>query len=300
MAKSGTIFLNLIKTISEKKKQDIISCLGCPDEVLKATESSLRKIASFSDSDIRAIIEARTSGVLDSELNAVKNAGVEVIDIYDDSYPELLKEISHPPLVLYVKGNVDVLSKRCFAIVGSRNATDYGISMAQRFGAELANLGIVVVSGLARGIDSAAHRAALKSGITVAVTGSGLNRVYPRENTELASAISKQGAVISEYPMSEPPLRENFPRRNRIISGLSKGILVVEAALRSGALITARHGCEQNRDIFAIPGNVDSEGSKGTHALIKEGAKLVESIEDIVQELPFEFISQEEETASSC
>lgn len=300
MAKTGTIFLNLIKSLSPQKKSDIIAGIGCPDEIFKMGHQDLKKISSLNDHDIKAIIEARSSGVLDTELSDIQRKNIAVIDIFDEQYPKLLKEISHPPLVLYIRGNTDVLNQRCLAVVGSRKATSYGIAMADEFSAQLASLGLVIVSGLARGIDSAAHRAALREGVTIAVMGSGLNNVYPRENRELADKISQGGAVISEYPMNEPPLKENFPRRNRIISGLSKGVLVIEAALRSGALITARRGCEQNRDIFALPGKVDSALSKGTHALIKEGAKLVESVEDIIEELPFEFIGAEEKAANNC
>jgi len=193
-------------------------------------------------------------------------------------------------LVLYINGNKAALNKSLFAIVGTRNPTAYGISMAQDFSYNLSLLGIVIVSGLARGIDTAAHKGALKKGQTVAVLGSGLLNIYPRENTHLAERIAeKNGAVVSEFPLHMAPRRENFPRRNRIVSGLSKGVLVVEAAARSGALITAHLALEQNREVFALAGRADSLVSKGAHLLIKEGAKLVDSIDDILEELNISF-----------
>ena len=247
----------------------------------------LKKIPS--EKDIEKILQVRDSGSLEKELKLIEKEKINVIDIFDVDYPNILKEISRPPLVLYVKGNIAALNKFLFAVVGTRLPTLYGISMAEEFSYKLASLGITVVSGLARGIDTAAHKAALRNGETVAVLGSGLLNIYPRENIRLAGQICSQGALISEFPLGTPPLKENFPRRNRIVSGLSHGVLVVEAAAKSGALITARLAMEQNREVFALPGNADSPLSKGGHSLIKDGAKLVDSIEDIIEELNIDF-----------
>ncbi|MBU0694284.1 MAG: DNA-processing protein DprA [Candidatus Omnitrophica bacterium] len=284
MAKEGSIFLNLLN-LSPKKIEDIIFAFKDPQRILDVKRRDLRGILSLRDNDAEEILTAQNSGVLDRELGLISKEKIEVIDIFDENYPSFLKEISYPPLVLYIKGDSGVLNKTLFAIVGTRIPTFYGISMAEDFSCKLSSLGFVIVSGLARGIDTAAHKGAIKKGETVAVLGSGLLNIYPGENKKLAQKISEKGAIISEFPLGEPPLRENFPRRNRIVSGLSRGVLVVEAAIRSGALITARLALEQNREVFALPGKADSPLSKGTHSLIKEGAKLVDSLEDILEEL---------------
>jgi DNA processing protein len=289
MAKTGSIFLNLIKSLTPKKIEDIISHFTDIDKILGARDNHLRQISSLNDKDIRMILSAQNSGILEKELKLIDKEKVTVIDIFDPVYPQFLKEISHPPLVLYIKGEAPALDKFLFAIVGTRIPTLYGMSLAEDFSYKLASLGLVIVSGLARGIDTAAHKGALKAGQTVAVLGSGLANVYPKENKRLFEQIIAEGAVISEFALNEPPLKENFPRRNRIVSGLCRGVLVVEAAVKSGALITAHLALEQNREVFAIPGKADSPLSKGAHHLIKEGAKLVDCLEDILQELNIEF-----------
>ncbi|UCB57420.1 MAG: DNA-processing protein DprA [Candidatus Omnitrophota bacterium] len=211
---------------------------------------------------------------------------IKTLSLNDKEYPANLRYIYSPPLALYVKGNILAEDSIALAIVGSRKASYYGLKNAESLGFKLASQGITIISGLARGIDTAAHRGALAAGgRTIAVLGSGLNIIYPRQNKGLAEEISKNGAVISEYAQDTPPLRQNFPRRNRIISGLSLGVVVVEAAKRSGALITADFALEQGREVFALPGKIDSFTSAGTHELIKDGAKLVESTEDIIEEL---------------
>lgn len=204
----------------------------------------------------------------------------------DPRYPELLQATGQPPAGLYVVGNPDLLSLPQLAVVGSRSATPGGLQTAQEFAAHLAKAGLIITSGLARGIDAAAHRGALSSdGYTLAVCGTGLDMVYPRENTELAQAIAERGALVSELPPGSPPRRHQFPRRNRLISGLAVGTLVVEAGARSGSLITARNSGEQGREVFAIPGSIHSPLSKGCHQLIRQGAKLVETSQDIIVEL---------------
>ncbi|HVN81291.1 MAG TPA: DNA-processing protein DprA [Terriglobia bacterium] len=223
----------------------------------------------------------------ESLLSRCQQNEVRVLTCQDPAYSRLLNEIYDPPLVLFVKGDPGCLNAPAVAIVGSRHATPYGINTAERLARDLAGHGITISSGLARGIDSAAHRGALEAkGKTIAVLGSGLDRIYPRENTKMARQIEQNGCVVSEFPMGTSPSPQNFPIRNRIISGLSLGTCLVEAAEFSGSLITARLALEQNREVFAIPGNITSKTSFGPNLWIKQGAKLVQSWEDIVEELP--------------
>jgi len=204
----------------------------------------------------------------------------------DPAYPALLLEIPDPPTLLYLRGNAALLQKRALAVVGSRNATPQGLQTAENFSKALAGQGLCIVSGLALGIDAAAHRGALAAdGATIAIIGTGADRIYPARNRELALAISERGLIISEFPLGTPAIASNFPRRNRIISGLSCGVLVVEAAPESGSLITARLAGEQGREVFAIPGSIHSPVARGCHKLIKQGAKLVETAQDVLEEL---------------
>ena len=223
---------------------------------------------------------------------------VRKITIESEGYPENLRSIHKPPRELYVSGKLSLSDRDAVAIVGTRTPTFYGLAQAEKLSYELALCGITIVSGMARGIDSAAHRGALKAGgKTIAIMGSGHNRIYPPENKKLCEEIAEKGAVLSEFSPDEPPLKTNFPRRNRIISGLSKGVVVVEAAKKSGALITADFALDEGRDVFAVPGNVNSGKSAGTNALIKEGAKLVESAADILEELGYKIESEKKEAS---
>ena len=232
------------------------------------------------------IVSSRSQLDVDKELKLVSKAGGTLLSWASPSYPVGLKNIYDPPPVLYIRGRLEPEDATAIAIVGTRRASRYGLEQAERFGAALARAGFTVVSGLARGIDSAAHQGALKAGgRTFAVLDCGLGRVFPLENFELCRAIAENGAVLSEFPMLAEPLAENFPRRNRIISGLSLGVLVVEGPLRSGAMITARLAAEQGRDVFALPGRADNLAARGTNQLIKDGACLVTSLEDILDEL---------------
>lgn len=298
MAKKSTIFLNLLKSLSPKKIESIISSLSDTEDIFDLSQNALSRIPLIEKKDTETIIDVKNSGVLEKELQCIENEKIAVIDIFDNDYPKLLKEIAHPPLVLYVKGDVKILNEYIFAIVGSRIPTVYGIVSAKEFAMKLASLGLIIASGLARGIDSAAHKGALERGKTIAVLGSGLANIYPRENLKLAEAIEKNGAVVSEFPLHENPHKENFPRRNRIVSGLAHGVLVVEAAEKSGALITAHCALEQNREVFALPGKIDSPVSRGAHLLIKEGAKLVDSVSDIVEELNIKFENTKSENCT--
>lgn len=223
----------------------------------------------------------------EKEIEATAKAGYQLLTFASDDYPPLLKQISDPPLILYVRGDAKVLSQHAVAIVGTRRPTAYGSSVAHRLAHDLAQRGLVVVSGLARGIDSASHRGALEApGKTVAVLGSGIDVIYPRENKRLAEKAIESGAMVSEFPLGTGPLPENFPIRNRIISGLSLGVVIVEAAEYSGSLITARLAVDQNREVFAVPGNITSAQSFGPNHLIKQGAKLVDQWIDVVEEFP--------------
>jgi DNA processing protein len=221
------------------------------------------------------------------ELSKCLQNQVRILTLSDPAYPKLLKEIYDPPLVLYVKGAVDSLNAHAISIVGSRRATPYGVNAAERLARDLASRGLTICSGLARGIDTAAHRGALEAkGKTIAVLGSGIDHIYPRENKKLAQQIESQGCIISEFPIHTSPAPQNFPIRNRIISGLSLGTCLVEAAEFSGSLITGRLALEQGREVFAVPGNITSKTSFGPNLWIKQGAKLVQDWQDIVEELP--------------
>jgi DNA processing protein len=223
----------------------------------------------------------------EKEIEAAEKAGCQLIDFESSAYPPLLRQIEDPPLVLYVKGDVQALSGHCLAVVGSRRASAYGLQVARRLSRDLAERNLVIVSGLARGIDSAAHHGALEGkGKTIAVQGRGMDGIYPAENRRLADKIAESGVIISEFPLGTGPTPENFPIRNRVISGLSLGVLVVEASEYSGSLITARLAAEHNREVFAVPGNITTAQSFGPNHLIKQGAKLVGEWMDIVEEFP--------------
>jgi DNA processing protein len=223
----------------------------------------------------------------EKEIEAAAKAGCQLVDYESAAYPPMLRQIADPPLVLYVKGDVRVLSGHCLAIVGSRRPSAYGLQVARRLARDLAQRNLVIVSGLARGIDSAAHHGALEGkGKTIAVQGRGMDKIYPSENKRLADKIAESGAVISEFPLGTGPTPENFPIRNRVISGLSLGVMVVEASEYSGSLITARLASEHNREVFAVPGNITTAQSFGPNHLIKQGAKLVGEWADIVEEFP--------------
>ena len=223
---------------------------------------------------------------VDRSLAWASQPGQCLLTLADTAYPQSLLEIPDPPSILYVRGNPALLQNRGLAIVGSRNATPQGLQTAETFARALAAKGLAIISGLALGIDAAAHRGALAAkGATIAVIGTGADRIYPARNKELAMAIAEHGTIVSEFPLGTPAIAANFPRRNRIISGLARGVLVVEAALESGSLITARLAAEQGREVFAIPGSIHSPVARGCHRLIKQGAKLVETAQDILEEL---------------
>lgn len=280
------IILNMIDGLGPSRLKALLDHFGSPQKVLLAGQKELLAVPNIGKDCAKNIIAGRVSIDIKKELDLIERNRVKIVTIFDESYPKNLKEIFDPPILLYVKGQILPLDFAAIAIVGSRRASYYGQEITQRISYDLAQKGMTIVSGMARGIDTAAHRGAIKAkGRTIAVWGSGLGVVYPPENARLADEIEPCGALISEFPMQTPPHKENFPRRNRIISGLSLGVVVVEAAQRSGALITAGFALEQGREVFAVPGRAGSFTSKGTHSLIKEGAKLVETSEDIMEEL---------------
>jgi DNA processing protein len=288
MASESTILLNLLNW-HPKKIEAVLAFAGSVSRVVELNLDDLRRIPCLTETEAVNFFKARDGKALKEELSAIEDEGVICVDLFDKNYPLPLREIANPPLLLYIKGDIGVFDDKMFAIVGSRLATRYGSAMAEFFSYQLAALGLVVVSGLARGIDTAAHKKAIVAGKSIAVLGSGLCDIYPKENRALAANIEKRGAVISEFPMFSSPQKENFPRRNRIVSGLSEGVLVVEAAARSGALITARMAIEQNREVFVLPGNINSPTSKGSNGLLKDGAKPVDSVEDILEEFSFKW-----------
>jgi DNA processing protein len=279
------ILLNMVEGIGAIKLKVLLDEFKEPDKILKASVDKLQSLKGIGPILARSIKNSGLKYNIAKELELIKKANVDILTIFDKGYPENLKNIYDPPVVLYIKGRMIKEDELSVAIVGSRKCTYYGMNMSGKIAETLAACGVTVISGLARGIDTAAHKGALKSGRTIAVLGSGLGNIYPAENKLLAKEIAQSGAVISEFPMQMPPERQNFPRRNRLISGMSRAVLVVEAANKSGALITADFALEQGRDVFAVPGSVDRLSSMGTNALIKQGAKLVESAEDILEEL---------------
>lgn len=282
------ISLNMTPGIGPRAATRLLERFGSAENVFHATRGELEALR-LKPETIESIIKREFHDKAAEELEKVKNSGGDVLILDDGSYPPLLREIADPPITLYVKGDWPACFEApCIAVVGSRRCSTYGENASTFLARDLATRGICVVSGLARGIDSAAHRAAIEGkGKTIAVLGTGINQVYPKENARLVERILENGgAVISQFPLETPPLRDNFPYRNRLISGLSLGVLIVEASEKSGSLITARLAMEQNREVFAVPGNISSKNSFGTNYLIKSGAKLVQQWQDVVHELP--------------
>jgi len=251
----------------------------------QASQADLSSVG-LDKSTVREIVSGRPEIDPDSEMESLEKSGIDVICLRSPEYPARLAEIYDPPSVLYIRGKLEPTDERSVAVVGTRRSSGYGLEMATRLAGGLAANGVTVVSGLAAGVDASAHRAALDAGgRTIAGVGSGLNHVYPAEHVDLARNIAASGAVVSEYPPNVRPHARNFPRRNRILSGLTLGTLVIEAGLRSGALLTVTHALEQNREVFAVPGSALSERSGGTNWLIQQGAKLVLDVQDILEEL---------------
>lgn len=276
--------LTLAPGVGPKTQRDLLGAFGGPEAVFAAGFAVVARVAG--DPVARQLFDSDNAAAVDAALAWNEQPGNALVTLADPDYPRALLDTPDPPSLLYVKGDAGLLNTPSLAIVGGRNATPQGLRDAEAFAAHLAGQGITVVSGLALGIDGAAHRGALAAeGPTVAVVGTGADRIYPAQHRELARLVAARGAVISEFPLGMPPLAHNFPRRNRLIAGLSAGCLVVEAALESGSLITARLAGELGREVFAVPGSIHSPLAKGCHRLIKDGAKLVDDAADILEEL---------------
>lgn len=275
--------LGLVPRLGPVGFRKLLSRFGSPEAVLGASTSELTK--ELGNSLAAAISAGPDAGLLAASLDWAEQDNNRLMTLADADYPRAFLEIPDPPPLLYLKGQTHLLQSMAVAIVGSRNATPQGVANAEAFAKELSDEGFCIVSGLALGIDAAAHQGGLKgTGSSIAIVATGLDSVYPARNRSLAHELSERGLIVSEFPLGTRPIAGNFPRRNRLISGLSMGVLVVEAAIKSGSLITARYALEQGREVFAIPGSIHSPVSKGCHALIKQGAKLVETAADIVEE----------------
>ena len=283
------LILRSVKGLSDGTICTLVRHFGGPKEVLAASSSELRHVAGLRSSVVTSLRKAPDPSVvaqIRKEMRLIDQGASSIVTILDAAYPRRLAMIPDPPPVLYVGGTLPSADEHAVAIVGSRKATPAGALMTQELSQRLAEMGFTIVSGLARGIDAAAHRGALTAKArTIAVVGCGVDRTYPPEHRQLRKDIEVNGAVVSELPLGSPPLPYHFPRRNRIISGLSLGVIVSEANQKSGALITARFALEQNREVFAIPGSVKNGKHQGAHGLIKQGAKLVEEARDVVEEL---------------
>lgn len=293
------VILNLVRGLGTVRIRNLMEHFGSAEEIFRQPSSALARVEGIGSRLARAIrkweeLEYR------EELRLVEKLGLKVVTLFDPGYPENLKEIYDPPVILYQMGSLIPEDKPALAVVGSRRASHYGLQAARKLASQIASRGFTVVSGLARGIDTEAHRGALAAGgRTVAVLGSGLGNIYPAENRGLAEAIAGSGAVISEFPVRAVPDRQNFPLRNRVVSGLSLGTVVVEAAERSGALITARLAMEQGRAVMAVPGRIDSYSAMGANALIRDGAKMVSGIDDILEEFEYLFPELQPPTADA-
>jgi DNA processing protein len=278
--------LHLLPGLGPRLTAALLQRFGSAGAVLRAGPAQLREVAHIGPKLSEDLSEAMRSVTVDGELALIAQHGVHLRALGAPEYPAGLAQIHDPPHLLYVRGSIEPADTKAVALVGSRKHTGYGRRVAERLATDLARAGYTIISGLARGIDGIAHRAALQAGgRTIAVLAGGLSRVYPPEHAGLADEVAAAGALVSEAPMAQDPLAGMFPARNRLISGLSRGVIIIEAAEKSGALITAEHAGEQGRTVFAVPGPVDSPSSAGTNALIREGAVLVRGAEDVIEEL---------------
>ncbi len=284
------IALNMVGHVGPVRVRQLLDHFGEAEAILRASKQQLLQVRGIGEETADAICGWESSVDLTGELKRVADFGCHVLTQADAEYPELLRQIYDPPIALYVKGTLTAQDKNSIALVGSRQTTSYGTETARKFAYQLAYIGVTVVSGGARGIDTAAHQGALAAkGRTIAVLGTGINLVFPPENAELFERISASGAIITQFPFNRPADKQTFPIRNRIVAGMTLGTVVVEANLASGALITANFATDYGRQVFAVPGRVDSPRSKGCHDLIKKGAKLCEGADDILSEFEYLF-----------
>lgn len=291
------IWLSLIPKLGSKKKQKLLELYKSPEEIYKLEKEEILRIKGIGKEIANNIINSKNERLIDYHIKYMIENNIDIINIYEEDYPKLLKEIYDPPISLYIKGNRNILNDKNIGVVGCRECSEYGREAAKYFGYNLSKQNINIVSGLAKGVDSYAHLGNLftikeekyknknidKCGKTIAVIGSGLDIIYPKENMTIANEIiNSGGTIISEYPCGTKPYKMNFPARNRIISGISSGIIVVEAKEKSGTLITVDYALEQGRDVFVVPGNINSINSIGTNELIKQGAKIITTYKDIL------------------
>jgi DNA processing protein len=289
-AREALVALNLIEHVGPVRVRQLLEHFGDAPAILRATRSQLLQARGIGEETAESISSWEKSIDLGAELKRIEEFNCRIVTQEDPEYPELLRQIYDPPVVLYVKGQLSLKDKNSVAMVGSRMTTHYGIEVARKLAYQLAYLGVTVISGGARGIDSAAHQGALSGkGRTIAVLGTGINIVTPPENVDLFQRITEHGALVTQFPFNRPPDKQSFPIRNRIVAGMTLGTVVVEANLTSGALITANFAVEYGRQVFAVPGRIDSPRSKGCHDLIKKGAKLCEGVEDILSEFEYLF-----------
>jgi len=283
------VWISSMVKINPRQKYELVQYFEDPYYLWNIRKEELEKIPFINNVMIEQLMDSKIRSGIDNLMNTIHKQKIQVVTLNDPCYPEYLKNIFDPPVVIYVKGNIEK-DENALAIVGSRRATQYGIDIARAISHKLSKFGITIISGMALGIDSQAHIGALEAGgRTIAVLGCGLDKVYPKENKRLMESIIERGAIISEYVPGTAPMPFNFPARNRLISGMSKGVIVIEASEKSGSLITANYALEQGREVFAVPGNINSKLSTGTNLLIKEGAKVVTSIIDILEELNLGF-----------
>lgn len=290
-SREALIALNLVEHVGPVRLRQLMARLGPdPATILRARREDLLAVPGIGEDTAEAIASWERTVDLGAELRRIEDSGTRIVTAEDDEYPPLLREIYDPPMVLYVKGSLLSKDRNGIALVGSRLTTSYGQEVARKLAYQLAFTGVTVVSGGARGIDTAAHQGALSAqGRTIAVLGTGINLVFPPENAALYERIAAHGAVITQFPFNRPADKQSFPIRNRIVAGMTQGTVVVEANLSSGALITAHFATEYGRQVFAVPGRIDSPRSKGCHELIKQGAKLCEGAEDILSEFEYLF-----------
>lgn len=280
------IALSMLSDIGPLSARKLLSAFGTPEKIFNARLDELLEIENIGRNRASSITQFSSWKDVEKQAKLIEQRGITAVSFESPSYPELLREIDAAPLILYMKGSLVPQDRYAIAVVGSRKLTEYGASVSDSLAEALASLGFTIVSGMARGVDSLAHNAALRAGgRTIAVLGSGVDVPYPPENKTLMERIAGSGSVVSEFPPGTPPDKENFPRRNRIISGLSLGVLIAEATSDSGALITARYAADQGREVFAVPGNISSANSAGANELIRKGAVLVRHANDIVEEL---------------
>ncbi len=287
---AALVALNLIEHVGPVRLRQLLEHFGDAPAVLRASKSDLLRVRGIGEDTADAIAHWERTVDLTAELQRIREFGCSVITQADENYPKLLRQIYDPPIVLYVKGRLEPSDQNAVAVVGARRTSHYGQESARKLAYQLAYVGVTVVSGGARGIDTAAHQGALTAkGRTIAVLGTGINLVFPPENAELFERIAAHGALITQFPFNRPADKQSFPIRNRIVAGMTQGTVVVEAGLTSGALITAGMAVDYGRQVFAVPGRIDSPQSKGCHELIKKGAKLCEGAEDVLSEFEYLF-----------